>query len=112
MATILGFQINIGNKVLALDPAGHAGPSSYVQLTTGPLAGGDVLQAVDFGLKFFEHVSAGLSSDGVNRVEVVNPTDAPVTSVRLRWVVVATGAQVAGAVDLSGSVVNILAIGV
>lgn len=107
-ATFSGYPGSIGAKNFALAPNCHAGPASYTQLS----GGGDVLYAVDFGFKNFEHVWGGLTSDGLYRVEPVNPKTGPVPSLALRWTVVSTGAQVAGAVDLSASSVNLAAIGV
>ncbi len=102
------YPASFGAKRYALAPNGHAGPSSYTQLS----GGGDVIYAVDFGFKNFDRVDAGLTSNGTYRVEVVNPTTGPVPSLALRWVVVATGAEVAGMVDLHASIVNLSAVGV
>lgn len=100
------YPMSVGAKFLGVIP--HAGPSSYTQLS----GGGDVLNAVNFGIKNFDRVDSGLTSNGTYRVEVVNPTSGPAPSVALRWVVVATGAEVAGAVDLSASSVNLSCFGV
>ena len=103
------YPMSIGAKRLGCSPA-HAGPASYTAVTTGPLAGGDTLTAAELGLVYIEHVFTGITSDGLYRVEVMNPTAVPVTSVKLRWTVMATGVQ-AGAINLSASLVNLLAIG-
>jgi hypothetical protein len=93
----------------------HAGPASYTQVTTGPLAGGDLtVGPEDFGLSTIEAIDAGITSDGLFRVEPVMPVTGPVTrgnKITLRWTVVATGAQVAALFNLSGSSVNIQAFG-
>lgn len=98
----------------------HTGPASYTQVTTGPLAGGDTVTAVEAGMKFFDIVLAtGLSDSGLYRVEAVAPVANPTTnkqaahapSWRLRWVVVATGSQVAAAFNLSGQTVRLFAVG-
>lgn len=107
---LLGYPISVGGKRLALAPNGHAGPASYTAVTT-PTAGGDRVQASEFGLKTIDFLAGGLSSNGTHRVVVNNPTQGSATSVQLKWLVEATGAEVAGAVNLSASVVNLLAIG-
>ena len=98
----------------------HTGPASYTQMTTGPLAGGDSVGVAEAGLKFFDVViPVGLSDSGVYRVEGVAPVGNPstnkvaarATSWRLRWVVVATGAEVAGSFNLSGQTVRLFALG-
>ena len=98
----------------------HAGPASYTQMTTGPLAGGNTVQAVEAGIKYFDAViPVGLSDSGVYRVEAVAPVGNPstnkqaahATSWRLRWVVVATGAEAAALLDLSAQTVRLFALG-
>ena len=98
----------------------HAGPSSYVQLSVAPLAGGDVVQAVEAGVTFFDIViPTGLSDSGTYRVEAVAPVGNPSTNKQaahartwlLRWVVVSSGAQVNGEFNLSAETVRLLAIG-
>ncbi len=110
-ANFPGYPIAVGAKKMAVHPNGHAGPASYTQVTTGPLAGGDTVYASDFGLKYIESLDGGITADGLYRVEVIMPVSGPATSVTLRWTVVATGAQVAGAVNLSASIVNLIAVG-
>lgn len=100
---------------------GVAGPASYTQIVPGTApavaTGGQTIYARDFGLKYFDSVTAGLSDTAINRVEVVPGAASGVgpkgacTSYTLRWVVVATAAQVANAVDLSSEIVRITAIG-
>ncbi len=80
-------------------------------MTFGPLAGGDVVQASEFGLTYLENVfSPGLTQDGLYWVDVAMPIAGPVKSVRLLWTVQSTGVQ-AGAVNLSASIVNLAAVG-
>src|SRR3990167_9066899 len=91
----------------------HTGPASYTQMTTGPLAGGDTVEALEAGIKFFDSViPIGFSDSGVYRVIGVAPVGNPSTnkqaahapSWRLKWIVEATGVE-AGAIDLSGQTV-------
>lgn len=98
----------------------HTGPASYTQMTTGPLAGGDVVEAVEAGITFFDVcIPVGLSDSGVYRVEGVAPVGNPSTNKQaahartwlLRWVVVATGAQAAAELDLSAQTVRLFAVG-
>lgn len=105
---LLGYPISIGGKRLALSPNGHAGPTSYT-VVSSPTAGGDFLQASEFGLKTIDFVAT--SSNGTHRVTPRNPTSGPSTTVQLKWFVEATGAEVAGAVNLSTSVISLFVIG-
>jgi hypothetical protein len=100
-----------GAKSCGLLPNGHKGPASYTQVTTGPLAGGDVLQAADFSLTWLENVNTGITADGLYYVDAIMPVTGPFKSVILYWSVVATGAQVAGGINLSASIVNLMATG-
>lgn len=116
MRPLQGYPTSIGSRVLSV--FGHAGPTSYTQVTTAPVAGGDSVSASDGGLKFVDSVIGGITDDGLYRVEAIpagtdDDANAPQGSstMRLRWTVVATGAQVGGAVDLSASVVRLTAIG-
>jgi hypothetical protein len=109
-AAFTPYPMSIGAKRFSV--AVHVGPAAYSQVTTGPLAGGDVLSAKELGLEWIEHIQAGFTSDGLFSVEPVNPTAVPAKSVILRWKVVSTGNQVAGAFNLSGSSVNLTAIGI
>src|SRR5882724_6924160 len=86
--TILpGYMTEISNKYeLIVD---HTGPVLYV-------AGGETINASDFGLGGIETVSAdGLSSPGLNGVAVVlssvaSPTGSALKSVKLKWFTTAT----------------------
>lgn len=97
----------------------HTGPTLYAAMTTGPLAGGDTVQAVEAGLKYFDIVCAsGFSDSGVYFVIAVAPVGNPstnkqaahATSWRLKWIVTATGVE-AGAIDLSAQTVRLFALG-
>ncbi len=102
------YPFSIGPKTFGLCfNGGHAGPAVYAQLADG----GDVISAKEFGLEWIERMQGGLTSNGLYRVEPVNPVVGPVRSLALRWTVVATGAEVATAFDLSASKVNLSAIG-
>lgn len=103
-----------GSKKLSVLPNTHAGPASYTQVTTGPLAGGDAVYPEDFGLSWIDNIDGGITSDGLYRVEPIMPTSGPVkrgTAITLRWTVVSTGNQVNAAVNLSASSVNMIAVG-
>lgn len=98
----------------------HRGPASYTQMTAGPVAGGDTLQAVEGGLKHIDFVAGGLSDSGTYRVECVpaaaNPSTnkqaaSSATTYVLRWVVVGTGSQAASELDLSAETVRLRVIG-
>lgn len=104
----VGYPISVGGKRIAISPNGHAGPAAYA-VVTSPTAGGDALQASEFGLKWIDYVSSG--SNGTHRVTPTNPTKGPVSSVQLKWIVEATGVEVAGAVNLSASPVSVFVIG-
>ncbi len=115
---LTGYPTSVGNKVVSV--VGHAGPASYTQVSSGtiPVTGGDRVYASEFGMKFFDSVVAMCADDGVNSVLVIPTTDTDdfygaggMTSVILRWFVVATGAEVAGAVNLSTKTVRLQAIG-
>ena len=99
---------------------GIAGPASYTAITPGTApavaTGGQSISASSFGMKFFDYAIAGMSDSAVYRVECIpgarsglGPKGAT-TTYRLRWVVVATGAE-AGAIDLSAEIVRVFAIG-
>lgn len=105
----------------------HAGPASYTQVTVGSPAGtvvtvgGDIVEAVEAGMKLFDFVVGGLTDDGLYEVKCIplsvsgdssNVPAIPKTTYRLMWFVVSTGSEVAGAVDLSASIVRLSALGI
>lgn len=90
-----------------------AGPSSYTVVTPGaPPTGGQTIYAKDFGLKFFDHVEVGLSSDGTYLGVVSLLGNAgKATSAILMWIVAAGGAEAAAMADLDAITLPIRAIG-
>lgn len=112
MAPFAGYPFSLGGwKSFGLLPGGHAGPVLYTVMTWGPLAGGDVVYARDFGLTWLENVfSPGLTQDGLYWVDVAMPVSGPAKSAPLLWTVQSTGAQ-AAAVNLSASIINLAAVG-
>lgn len=104
----------------------HQGPASYTQIVDGVApanaTGGNLVEAVEAGMKYFDYVVGGLSDTGTYRVECIPVTASgviaspsqlaqPSTTYRLRWVVVATGAEAAAMVDLDAEIVRLLAVG-
>jgi hypothetical protein len=103
----------------------HTGPASYTQITPGtpPAAptGGDAISARACGLKFIEAVIVCGDSSGtyggyafnppVNKTGNPSGQGAAATSVPLLWAVAATGAQVAGATNLSAVQLTLIVIG-
>lgn len=89
------------------------GPASYVAMVNGtPPTGGQSLPATGFGLKFIEWMEAGLSNNGQFTVEVTYAGPAGgVPSVLARWIVSATGAEVAATTNLSTFRVRVLVVG-
>lgn len=94
--------------------ATHAGPATYTVLTPGsPPTGGDTLEAVEFGLKFFDSVEVlGYDATGgytAMPVWDLGITEQP-TSVKLIWFTNAL-VEVVGGVALSAKVLRIRATG-
>src|SRR5882762_1898866 len=90
----------------------HDGPSSYA----GGVGNGEVVLASDFGLGGIELCQVdALSSDGLNYAYVTltgQSTKAGITadavaSLKIRWYVLATNAEVANATDLSGKSIRL-----
>jgi len=113
---------------------GINGPASYTQVTPGAVpSGGQVIDAVGFGLKLFDHVLYGVTDTGQFAIEAipVTPTVVPAAGApignsagpqyRLRWIARVTAAvggqnQTAGteavaATDLSSQRVRLMAFG-
>jgi len=86
------------------------GPASYTQVTPGsPPTGGQVILAKDLGFTGgISHIE--FASDGTGGFTAIAIFDGsplvPVTQVRLLWLVTTTGAQVAGATNLSAKVLR------
>jgi hypothetical protein len=106
-----GVRGNYGAHKVCMLPDGHAGPAVYVPLVG--TVGGDPVNMAEFGwTSGLERIEAGpLSSDGLYRVWALNPTVGPVTSIALMWIDMSSGLEAAAGTDLSGSVVNIVGIG-
>jgi hypothetical protein len=90
------------------------GPNPYSPIVVGtPPSGGQVLNASDFGLQSIDWVQSMASNNGHYGIVCVpgafSPGN-PMASVRLMWVVAATGAEV-GAINLSAFTVRLMAIG-
>lgn len=103
----------------------HTGPTSYVQVTPGtpPAAptGGDTISAAACGLKLIDAVIVCGDSAGKYTGNAFNPPvsltgnprgqGAAATSVPFQWITAATGAEVAGAVDLHLAQITLVVIG-
>lgn len=111
-----GYPAAWGNKRVTLVPV--TGPSSYTQYTA-PSTGGQTVQVGPVGgVKVVDFAIGAVTTDGLHRAEVVqieassvNGITVPRTRLRLKWYVVATGAEVAGAVNLSAKSVEIFVAG-
>lgn len=134
MRSFNGYPQPFGSKPGSLFP--HTGPASYTQVTPGatPVTGGDVVQALEGGLKNLEYLAGGVDDTGRFFVECIPVTSSvttqnssstsgiPATTYRLRWIARITAAyggqnQVAGteaiaASDLSGLTVRLFGLGV
>src|SRR5215510_13375511 len=120
-----GYPTSWGNKRVSVFY--HTGPASYVQLAVAaPPTGGDPVSDVEAGLRFIDFLDGGNSDNGQFRIDCLPAFGNPSQAVGagqggtqgaaqrtwlLRWIVVATGAEVAGAVNLSGRTVRLMAIG-
>lgn len=111
-----GYPDSFGAKKVSIFPIN--GPSSYAQYTAPTTGGQDVIVTGPSGLKMVDFVQGAVTTDGLHRAEVVQYESATVNGVPLafakivlKWYVVATGAEVANAVNLSSKVVYLLAFG-
>jgi hypothetical protein len=109
-----GIALPIANRKFSMAEVG--GPASYTQVTAGaPPAGptgGQIIPATAFGLKFIDVILNGLDESG--KYEVLGTSGnkpGGATSVTLMWVIAATGAQEAGATNLSTYKAALLVIG-
>jgi hypothetical protein len=119
---------SIGARLSAL--FSHAGPASYTQVVvtpgTVPVTGGDVVQAVDAGLKYFDMLNGGQTDDGAFTLQAIpvsasNQNGSPATTYRLKWIANFTAAfggqnQVAGteviaATNLTTAIARLFATG-
>jgi len=113
---LAGFPTSWGNKRASVFPV--TGPALYTQYTAPTTGGQDVPLHPNAGIKFADFAIGAVSTDGLHRAEVVQiePSSlggvtVPASRLVLKWYVVATGSEVAGAVDLSDTTVNILVVG-
>ena len=94
------------------------GPASYDQFTAPSTGGQDVIADPQGGVKVVDWAEGGPSVDSSHYARVVRfeagairgttVTDAVFV---LKWYVMATDAEVAGAFDLSGQIVRVMAFG-
>lgn len=116
MRPLDGYPTSFGNQRASI--AGVVGPTLYAPVVPGATpSGGQIIEAVAFGLKFFDFVIGGLSDSGTYYVQAapVTPTvGAPQNSAgptyRLQWIVVSSGLQ-AAAIDLDAETVRIMVFG-
>lgn len=135
MPTLNGYPDDFGSHKFSV--FGHAGPTSYVQVTTGPLANGDVVKVAEASMNYFDDVHDATTDSGNFHVEPIppaaNPTPKPsagssavrntgaAKSFVLRWVsrVTATvggqnqvaGTEAIAGTNLSGEIVRLSAVG-
>lgn len=113
---LAGYPDAWGNKRVSVFPV--TGPASYTQYTAPSTGGQDVRVLPAAGVKGVDFAIGAVSTDGLHRAEVVqieaasyNGVTVPRMQLVLKWYVVATGAEVAGAVDLSTTTVYLFVIG-
>ena len=95
------------------------GPASYTQYTAPTTGGQDVEIGPNSGVKVIDWISPiATSSDGLHYAQVVQIEASTVNGVSLgrtkfvlNWYVIATGSEVAGAVDLSTTTVTLFVLG-
>jgi len=89
------------------------GPTSYTQVSTGATpTGGQSIPATAFGLKYLDAIICiSLDSTGVYGVEALITKPGGATTAILLWYVGHTGAEAAGATNLSAITVALLGIG-
>ncbi len=116
MRPLDGYPTSWGSSRASVFPIN--GPTSYAQYTAPTTGGQDVDVLGPSGVKTIDFAVGAVSTDGVHRAEVVHIEAGPVNGqtlgnarMVLKWYVVAGGAEVANAVDLSTKVVNLLVIG-
>src|SRR6266436_4470511 len=111
-AVLDGYPQGWGDRYISV--VDHKRPASYTQIGIAtPPTGGDVLTAAECGLKFISAVNGGISDDGQFSVEASMTAGggAEVAQVRLLWSVATTGAQVAGATNLSARTIRFWVMG-
>jgi hypothetical protein len=119
---LAGYPLQTSDKLdLVID---HDGPASYNNTGTFGTSG-EQINAADLGIGGFEYVECDdISSDGLNSIQIVlGATTAGATNLQpapsaqqpgaavqtfvIHWYVLATGAEVVNAVNLSGKYVRI-----
>lgn len=116
MRPLDGYPTSFGNVRASVFPIN--GPASYTQYTA-PTTGGQLVTLMGpSGVKCADFAIGAVTTDGLHRAEVVQVEEGNVmgqtlakAAIRLKWYVVATGSEVAGAVNLSTKVVNLLVFG-
>ncbi len=96
-------------KVLVVD---HVGPASYTQVNVSTGAGDTVKLPPGLGRGEYI-VIGGVSDDGLNAVDPIPPANSGFAASNkwiLKWVVISTSTEVAGAVNLSSRHVRLLVI--
>ena len=111
-----GYPASHGAQLVSVFPVN--GPSSYTQYTAPTTGGQSVTLQGPSGVKIADFVIGAVTTDGLHRAEVVQYVAATVggrtlarAGVILKWYVVATGAEVAGAVNLSAKIAYLLVVG-
>ncbi len=89
---------------LFMSMADILGPASY---TTGGFA----VSPQAFGLQSFKDAIGACTVSGTYQVESRSISGPAATTIKLIWIVVSTGAEVANAVNLSAETVRIIGIG-
>lgn len=117
---LAGYPTFIGDKKLSIYV--HTGPVSYVQVVNAvPPTGGDTTTLAEAGMGSFDMVDSDMcSDDGQFVVQVISPNGntagggtgaVPATTMKLRWITAATGAEVGAGVNLSARTIRLRAIG-
>ena len=129
MRPLDGYPTSFGNQRASI--CGVVGPASYTQLTVAdPVAsaGGQLVDATMFGLKFLDLVLPTTTDSGRFRVDAIPvkptvgaPGSAQGTQFRLRWTSLVTAAvggqnqtialEVVATTDLSGETLRLMAYG-
>lgn len=123
-----GYPDSFGSHRASVFP--HAGPASYTQITatagTVPATGGDTVQSIEAGLKYFDYLAAGITDDGAFLVvalpvTITNIVGGPSTTYKLWWIsrvsalvggqMQTAGAEAVAATNLSAEIVRLFALG-
>ena len=116
MAPRSGFPTSFGNKRASIFSV--VGPASYAAYTAPSPGGQDVQTRGPAGVPLIDQAFGAISYSGLYRAEVVQIEASSISGVTtartqlvLKWYVVSTAAEVAGAVDLSAETVDITVLG-